>query len=108
MMQLDLSELQNRCQMAPPKNRVTRFMTRRKHLLFYLDHYRFLWKPQYEKFQRQKYQAPLVEKNYTSPPFRFGGFWPNSFGHHRTLELAREITKQTKDDEGRPPGLNPP
>jgi len=35
-------------------------------------------------------------QEYTSPPFRYGGFWQGNFGHHRTLELARAIAKEAK------------
>mmetsp|Transcript_19728 Transcript_19728/g.35098 ORF Transcript_19728/g.35098 Transcript_19728/m.35098 type:complete len:105 (-) Transcript_19728:108-422(-) len=75
--------------MPPPKKRITRYWTRRRHLLHYLDHYRFLWKPRHEHLQRHKYQKPLYDPEYTSPVFRHAGFWPDSFGFHRTRELIR-------------------
>merc|ERR1712232_803883 len=74
-----------------PKKLFTRFMTRRRHLLQYVDHYRFLWKVRREAFDRQRYAASLYEPNYKSPPFRHAGFWPEPFGFARSREVQAAI-----------------
>merc|ERR1712086_917114 len=94
--------------MPPPKHRISRFWARRRHLMFYMDHYRWIWRGNFEKQERARYQKPMVEQDYLSPPFKYGGFWPVSFGHHRTWELAKAFKEVNKEEApsptGRPPG----
>eukprot|EP00930_Biecheleria_cincta_P088590 TRINITY_DN77848_c0_g1_i1.p1 TRINITY_DN77848_c0_g1~~TRINITY_DN77848_c0_g1_i1.p1 ORF type:complete len:123 (-),score=14.81 TRINITY_DN77848_c0_g1_i1:17-343(-) len=74
-----------------PKKRVTQYLCRRRHLLFYLDHYRFLFKHRREHFDRKRYQESMYVQDYTTPNFRFPGFWPGKFGYHPsqdTLQLG--------------------
>ncbi|CAE7243982.1 ATG18A [Symbiodinium pilosum] len=52
--------------------------------MFYMDHFRFQYKFRREHFDRRKYQEPMYVENYTTPEFRFPGFWPGKFGYHQT------------------------
>eukprot|EP00928_Gymnodinium_smaydae_P046117 TRINITY_DN30717_c0_g1_i1.p1 TRINITY_DN30717_c0_g1~~TRINITY_DN30717_c0_g1_i1.p1 ORF type:complete len:122 (-),score=9.49 TRINITY_DN30717_c0_g1_i1:66-431(-) len=74
--------------MPPPKKRFTAWFVRRKRLMMYLDHYRHLYKVRNEHFHRQRYQDQLDPKGYSSPPFRYLGFWPESFGYHKIAGLS--------------------
>eukprot|EP00405_Crypthecodinium_cohnii_P000327 CAMPEP_0194752298 /NCGR_PEP_ID=MMETSP0323_2-20130528/6081_1 /TAXON_ID=2866 ORGANISM="Crypthecodinium cohnii, Strain Seligo" /NCGR_SAMPLE_ID=MMETSP0323_2 /ASSEMBLY_ACC=CAM_ASM_000346 /LENGTH=101 /DNA_ID=CAMNT_0039669099 /DNA_START=111 /DNA_END=416 /DNA_ORIENTATION=- len=78
-----------------PKKRATRWWTRRRHLLQYVDHYRNLWKPRREHYDRRRYQAPMYEEKYTAPNFRYPGFWPGQFGFERTSAAQQAIANPT-------------
>ncbi|CAE8716441.1 unnamed protein product [Polarella glacialis] len=69
-----------------PKKRITQFLTRRRRLLFYLDHYRHLFKHRREHFDRRKYQESMYMEDYVTPTFRFAGFWPGKFGFHQSQD----------------------
>mmetsp|Transcript_2635 Transcript_2635/g.4593 ORF Transcript_2635/g.4593 Transcript_2635/m.4593 type:complete len:107 (+) Transcript_2635:35-355(+) len=71
-----------------PKKRITQYFARRRRLMFYLDHYRFLYKHRREHYSRGKYQEPMYVKDYRSPDFRFPGFWPGNFGYAQSQDQA--------------------
>mmetsp|Transcript_52612 Transcript_52612/g.118515 ORF Transcript_52612/g.118515 Transcript_52612/m.118515 type:complete len:110 (+) Transcript_52612:88-417(+) len=88
-----------------PKKRFSRFMTRRRHLLQYVDHYRFLYKVRREHFDRARYQESMFNDKYVSPPFRHSGFWPSSFNYPSIQALigdSRDSGGGT-DDRQKPP-----
>mmetsp|Transcript_27979 Transcript_27979/g.80663 ORF Transcript_27979/g.80663 Transcript_27979/m.80663 type:complete len:109 (-) Transcript_27979:62-388(-) len=100
-----------------PKKRFTRFMTRRRHLLQYVDHYKFLYKVRREHFDRRRYQEAIYKEDYVTPPFRSPGFWPGSFDYPRIQQLVQAAQSDGRDSgggdsqgqepQGRGPGLNP-
>lgn len=45
----------------------------------------------HEQFHRRKYQEYLNPAGYTSPPFRFPGFWPGNFGYHPTQQAQLPV-----------------
>eukprot|EP00933_Yihiella_yeosuensis_P056703 TRINITY_DN56093_c0_g1_i1.p1 TRINITY_DN56093_c0_g1~~TRINITY_DN56093_c0_g1_i1.p1 ORF type:complete len:113 (+),score=11.06 TRINITY_DN56093_c0_g1_i1:152-490(+) len=85
-----------------PKKRLTQYFTRRRQLLFYLDHYRFMFKHRREHFDRCKYQEPIYVDNYQTPEFRFPGFWPGKFGFHESQEQhqLRLVERQELEEAG--------
>ncbi|CAK0833527.1 unnamed protein product [Prorocentrum cordatum] len=74
-----------------PKKRVSRFMTRRRHLLQFIDHYRFLFRARREHLDRRRLQEPMYVEDYVSPTFRFPGFWPESFGYQKGRSLSDKM-----------------
>mmetsp|Transcript_86751 Transcript_86751/g.201849 ORF Transcript_86751/g.201849 Transcript_86751/m.201849 type:complete len:107 (+) Transcript_86751:73-393(+) len=82
-----------------PKKKFTRFMTRRRHLLQYVAHYRFLFKVRREHFDRQRYQALMYDEKYVPPPFRHPGFWPGSFGYPR-IQAVQDLIGDNRDSGG--------
>ncbi|CAJ1389354.1 unnamed protein product [Effrenium voratum] len=73
-----------------PKKRITQYFARRRRLNFYMDHYRFLYKFRREHFDRRKYQEPLYVKDYSTPEFRFPGFWPGKFGYPHSQDQREQ------------------
>merc|ERR1712136_137351 len=76
-----------RVRMPPPKKRFTRYWTKRRHLLQYIDKYRWIFKVRKNNMEARKYIAPMFVKDYKSPEFRHPGFWPGSFGYHQAQNL---------------------
>eukprot|EP00929_Paragymnodinium_shiwhaense_P114982 TRINITY_DN83553_c0_g1_i1.p3 TRINITY_DN83553_c0_g1~~TRINITY_DN83553_c0_g1_i1.p3 ORF type:complete len:102 (+),score=13.51 TRINITY_DN83553_c0_g1_i1:75-380(+) len=72
--------------MAVPKKKFTQFLTRRKRLLFYMDHYRWLFKVRRAHWDRKMYQDAVHAEDYQSPAFRYPGFWPDSFGYYASSD----------------------
>eukprot|EP00747_Dinoflagellata_sp_TGD_P187598 gnl/TRDRNA2_/TRDRNA2_45357_c0_seq1.p1 gnl/TRDRNA2_/TRDRNA2_45357_c0~~gnl/TRDRNA2_/TRDRNA2_45357_c0_seq1.p1 ORF type:complete len:154 (+),score=25.32 gnl/TRDRNA2_/TRDRNA2_45357_c0_seq1:62-463(+) len=94
--------------MPPPKKKISVFATRRKHLMWYLDHYRFLFKGRRAHFDRARYQDAMYKENYAAPAFRYPGFWPGSFGFHRSQALLKdELKASVSTSEGAPAGPAP-
>eukprot|EP00419_Tripos_fusus_P087535 CAMPEP_0172843374 /NCGR_PEP_ID=MMETSP1075-20121228/31411_1 /TAXON_ID=2916 /ORGANISM="Ceratium fusus, Strain PA161109" /LENGTH=92 /DNA_ID=CAMNT_0013687633 /DNA_START=35 /DNA_END=309 /DNA_ORIENTATION=+ len=77
-----------------PKKKFTRFMTHRRHLLQFRDHYRFLYKVRRSHFDRALYAAPAYEERYVPPPFRHSGFWPGEFGYPQAQKLRTPIPEK--------------
>merc|ERR1712135_197239 len=65
----------------------TRYWTKRRHLLQYIDKYRWIFKVRKNNMEARKYIAPMFVKDYKSPEFRHPGFWPGSFGYHQAQNL---------------------
>uniref|UniRef100_A0A7S0FM08 Uncharacterized protein n=1 Tax=Pyrodinium bahamense TaxID=73915 RepID=A0A7S0FM08_9DINO len=82
-----------------PKKRFTRFLTRRRHLLQYVNHYRFLFKVRREHFDRRRYMETLYDEKYVSPPFRHPGFWPGTFGFPR-IQAVQDLIGDNRDTGG--------
>uniref|UniRef100_A0A7S2NTU1 Uncharacterized protein n=1 Tax=Zooxanthella nutricula TaxID=1333877 RepID=A0A7S2NTU1_9DINO len=82
-----------------PKKRATRFWTKRRHLMQYLDHYRHLWKPRREHFDRRRQQEHIYKEDYAAPAFRYPGFWPAAFGFEKT-QAVQALTPAGGDSLG--------
>mmetsp|Transcript_25085 Transcript_25085/g.44179 ORF Transcript_25085/g.44179 Transcript_25085/m.44179 type:complete len:107 (+) Transcript_25085:88-408(+) len=87
-----------------PKKRITQYFARRRRLMFYLDHYRFLYKNRREHFDRRKYQEPMYVENYTTPEFRFPGFWPGKFGYPQMQDQTQLQLLDSRGEVSGPKG----
>ena len=56
--------------MPPPKRRFTRHWTKRRHLLQYIDKYRWIFNVRKNSMEARKYIAPMFVKDYKSPEFQ--------------------------------------
>mmetsp|Transcript_54461 Transcript_54461/g.100697 ORF Transcript_54461/g.100697 Transcript_54461/m.100697 type:complete len:132 (-) Transcript_54461:49-444(-) len=66
--------------MAVPKKRVSRFVTRRKHLMWYLDHYRFTFKGRRHYFETRRFKEPMWTQSLNSQVSSHPGAWgPSSY-----------------------------
>ncbi|CAJ1329906.1 unnamed protein product [Effrenium voratum] len=83
-----------------PKKRITQYFARRRRLNFYMDHYRFLYKFRREHFDRRKYQEPLYVKDYSTPEFRFPGFWPGKFGYPHSQDQREQPLLESSVSRG--------
>ncbi|CAK9108236.1 unnamed protein product [Durusdinium trenchii] len=76
-----------------PKKRLTNYMAKRRRLMWYLDHYRFLYKIRREHYFQRQLQEPLYVQDYKTPEFRFPGFWPGKFGFHPSQDQLEPSTE---------------
>mmetsp|Transcript_19844 Transcript_19844/g.45904 ORF Transcript_19844/g.45904 Transcript_19844/m.45904 type:complete len:141 (+) Transcript_19844:37-459(+) len=61
--------------MAVPKKRVSRFVTRRRHLIWYLDHYRFTFKGRRHYFETRRFKEPMWTNSLNSRVSSHTGAW---------------------------------